>query len=353
MGNVFQACGFGRSGNPLIEAIKLGDLNQVVLLLEEMHNSSHAVLDEEGNSITYKTPDQEHMTPLFHAAMRQMTDIMSVLIQAGADPDSRMPGGRNKGVPILFLCIEHNYVESVQTLLDSNADPNITFKNWSPLNHFWRVQKLKNKKYGTEIAEMLLKAGADPNNIAPNMLFPLYAAVDQLQDTEFAKVLLANGANSEQRYKDVTPLFRAVLTNNIDMLDTLVEGGANVNVAGPPTKPIYGGNCLFNECVHGNINMVRALIKHGIDLNAPHPQTAKDHIGRSPIESTLIGPIPHDVAYELIILLKKNGAKVSSVALELPALLKHWTGEDEAKVLKLLDPLAKNEKYEEGVVMEL
>ena len=41
----------------------------------------------------------------------------------------------------------------------------------------------------------------------------------------------------------------------------------------PKAAPYYGGTSLFIQCSKGNIEMVQTLIKNGIDINAIHPYT--------------------------------------------------------------------------------
>ena len=88
----------------------------------------------------------------------------------------------------------------------------------------------------------------------------------------------------------------------------------------PKAAPYYGGTSLFIQCSKGNIEMVQTLIKNGIDINAIHPYTKIDGVSRTPLESVLsVECWKSGQTVALIELLKKNGVNLMkrSVALVL------------------------------------
>ena len=121
--------------NPLLAAIHAQSSEVVALLLK-----AGADPDADGNS--------KHGTPLYAACELEHCEIATQLIDAGANtnPESFSP--------ILTAC-QHNYLDIVQLLLDNKADPNHTCSE----GHILHVTHTA-KHY--EAARLLLEYGADP-----------------------------------------------------------------------------------------------------------------------------------------------------------------------------------------------
>ena len=90
----------------LIEAASIGDLQNVVLLLQH-HPDSNAVTGEEETALTF-------------AVVNEYPDIVKVLIKVGAEVNWRDTKG---WVPLTYAVYSGN-AEIVRLLIDSAADPN-------------------------------------------------------------------------------------------------------------------------------------------------------------------------------------------------------------------------------------
>ena len=90
----------------------------------------------------------------------------------------------------------------------------------------------------TEVAEMLLDAGADPNGSSEDGVTALLAAA-AAGETEIVKLLLKRGADPNGKIGEdggsgeggvkVTPLFVAANEGNKRMVELLVDAGASAN----------------------------------------------------------------------------------------------------------------------------
>ena len=115
---------------------------------------------------------------------------------------------------------------------------------------------------------------------------------------DIAKLLLEKGANvniPSKGNKKESPLYKAILQENIEMVKLLLGYGALVNEPGPgEVMP------LSVAAANGNIEMANLLLKHGANINKA---TTADRI------TALHNAVAHKQK-DMITLLIKNGAKV-------------------------------------------
>jgi uncharacterized protein len=128
--------------------------------------------------------DDSHLTPLMWAARYDAVAAMTVLLDAGANPNAR--DGRNR---------------------------------WTPLLHAIHRQ-------GVNAVELLLQRGADPNAATPHGVTPLMMAADDPRPA-MVKLLLAHGADP-----------RVEGPGGATALTQAVSGGALSDVA---DRPLLGG----------------------------------------------------------------------------------------------------------------
>ena len=65
-----------------------------------------------------------------------------------------------------------------------------------------------------------------------------------------------------------TPLQLAAMTDNMEVVRMLVDGGANIDIA----DPVNGNRPLHNSAVNGCTNVCEFLLKHGADMDAQTDQ---------------------------------------------------------------------------------
>lgn len=152
----------------------------------------------------------------------------------------------NQGVWIQFA-IELGDVEKVKELLEHGADPNA-------LKHVGgSLVTLAIRNRHEEIARLLLKFDADPN-----VGKPLIAAVHQ-NNPDMMQTLLDHGANPdglENQYP--SPLVQAIALSRLEAVEALLEANANVNVMLP------NGITLLHFAVQiGDASIVAVMLAHG------------------------------------------------------------------------------------------
>ncbi|CAL9659204.1 ankyrin repeat domain-containing protein [Streptomyces sp. enrichment culture] len=105
-----------------------------------------------------ETADTARTTPLYLASVNGNTDIVRVLLAAGARPDTESGIG-SEGTPLCgAACWGHT--ETVRTLLEHGADPNLREDHgtgWSPLE--WASNGPHR-----ETVDLLVAAGALPRD---------------------------------------------------------------------------------------------------------------------------------------------------------------------------------------------
>lgn len=132
----------------------------------------------------------------------------------------------------------------------------------------------------------LIDAGADVNKI--NYLnqghlvvsfVPLVHAATR-GNLEIVQLLLKAGASIDLRSKDgekdgETALQAAIQTRKFDLVQTLIDAGANINApaGNAPARSWQPRTALQRAAEQSNLQIVELLLSHGADVNAPagHP----------------------------------------------------------------------------------
>jgi len=147
------------------------------------------------------------------------------------------------GQTLLFLTMWHNQKETFKLLLSLGADLNIhdTYDGASPI--------IKACEYGfnIEFAMTLLRHGANPSDI------------------EIGKRREGNST----RY---TPLMAAAESGNIDLVELLVNKGANLNY-----KNEFGRSALNVAITQGKYDVILYLLKNRVDYRMPTSQNEDQH----------------------------------------------------------------------------
>ena len=135
-----------------------------------------------------------HSTPTptaktLHQAVIFYPDQIPTLIANGAEIDELDSYGNSA----LWVAARHSKTESVRWLLAGGADPNIRGqRGWTPLHctiFCWSASA------DSEIAQLLIKAGADVNSVEPEYgETPFHYAVRVAESPELVRLLLDGGA---------------------------------------------------------------------------------------------------------------------------------------------------------------
>lgn len=169
------------------------------------HKANVEALIGLGAQINVRIP-RFHRSPLEAALFRRRHDIVKVLLQCGADPNSRHVGSTPRSIVLFAKEVGsiHNYAISAdrklfKTLLAYQWDVCSRSQDGSQVLHYlakptWRfdptfLQKSKNIK---ELVEDLIKAGADVNALNYELETPLMLAIECHNDP-FVSLIFERG----------------------------------------------------------------------------------------------------------------------------------------------------------------
>lgn len=328
-----DAKGVGPDGEPVVmTAARTGDPDTIRRLLTR------------GADVNAREPEFGE-TALMWAASENHADAVKLLLEAGAQANQRSrrldapvlefprSGGPNSPFPRggwtpLMFAARDGAMEAARALVDGGADLNMVAlpETDVPLKDdeltsadrgvgtSALVFAIINSHY--DLAAVLLEKGANPNVEDLSGMAALYAAVDmnslqwvqgrpapilrdRLDAVDLVKLLLAKGANPNQRLKrgplkrhhdagstlgfgtGATPLMRAARTNDVSVMKALLDGGADPFLTLPDrTNALhiaaglgYGG--LRGEGIRivvptadGAVEALGLLLDRGMDVDA-------------------------------------------------------------------------------------
>jgi ankyrin repeat protein len=248
-------------------------------------------------------------TPLMWASARRHPAMMELLISKGADVNARsidrdyqrhiQAEGRPKSLdsggltPLLYAARE-NCMACVEVLLKHKADINLADPDSvSPL-----LVAVMNANW--DLAKQLIAAGADVNQWDIYGEAPLITAID-----------LRNRIDGGRA--SIDPMNT---TKGIEIVKLLLERGANPNMQlffkpANARGAVYtrGVTPLIRAAVNADADVMKLLLEHGADA------TIATGDRQTPIHAVLAGRAPEPQALELIRMLHKAGADVNVVAL--------------------------------------
>ena len=291
------------------------------------------------------------LTPLIQSSITGNGEIISMLLDAGADANARTL----QGDTALMNAAKAGSVQGVQALIEAGADVEARdgYSFQSPL--MWAAAFNQ-----AEIVRILAENGADVNARSAELIFSgiqqggvqgdfpnggltsLHHAARE-NGVETVEVLLALGANpSAVDPQGISPLRVAATNENLDIAKILIEGGANLNdgslvdIMEIPYKRFafqHAASNYDNQTTVAELTLM--MIEMGADLDAmseigiPVFSTGfvgeKGPEGESALFRAALGDRMEDVA-----LLLENGANVNALSEEgntaLGAVLNVYTG---------------------------
>ena len=167
---------------------------------------------------------QGGFTPLHYAARQGHIETVELLLEGGADIDQQSAGDNSS--PLLVAVINGNY-DLAKMLLERGADPNLvsddgvgplfatlnmewSLRTWYPQPQAYRVQKTSYM----DLMEMLLEAGADPNQRTNTHVW--YASY--------------NAGRMGVDFTGATPFWRAAYATDVAAMRLLHSYGADPDI---------------------------------------------------------------------------------------------------------------------------
>ena len=214
-----------RTSTPLLEAIQKKHKPIVEVLLN--------------NGAAVNGPVGAKGTPLQMACHSGKADIVSVLLEHGADVDAF--SAHDRKTPLTIACSSNTTLDIVQLLINAGADVNGGAGVIAPLHWAAYVGNI-------EALDLLIQSGADVNRLSTDEYWGFWPAGD-------------------------TPLHFAIFNENLITLNRLLEAVANPNIANARGKlPLHHAACI------SSVDAVTALLAAGSD------PLHQNNDGRTPLQ---------------------------------------------------------------------
>lgn len=210
----------------------------------------------------------EGETPLFEAIQFKRVDIMTVLLDHGANPN--LPGPKH------LLWPSTNQPKALQLMLSRGADP----------KKCPGILELATSINNLESIMILLNAGVDPNIRKDGTYTPLCSAIRDNRG-ELVSLLLANGADPNLMASEY-PAFKCVTHHRTHLLPQLVAAGSDLR------KP---KGIIETAISHNNKDALMYLLDQHVSPNDRSPE------GYTPLTTAI-----RDERIEFVDILLANGA---------------------------------------------
>jgi ankyrin repeat protein len=203
--------------------------------------------------------------PLYAAVSNNRADILSLLLDFGADPNLF----RSTQQTPLQVAASSGYVDVAKILLGAGAEPNMIGSRPSvPLIEALKIEHL-------ELVELLLDNGASPSERDPSFGTSLHVAAKSCP-IEFVELLLRHGANVKAAHQGTdTPLVGAVRRGSLEICELLLKNGARI------TADADGWTPSHFAAMYGNIEMLKMFYELPVESHRPvEPYDKLLHLSR-------------------------------------------------------------------------
>ena len=260
-------------------------------------------------------------TPFYIACSRGLMPTVKKMLQYGAKVD----GNSGKKLPLHVAC-RNKHVSVVRLLLTNGANPNVQEED--DKDRYWRPKRLQLPLHiaadggNSELVELLLKhdaiidvADSDGNTVLHHTLEHYYYhqgptswrdsedSVSSCNEKSVIDILLENKADvNVLNSSGETPLYRAVSRGLVDVVSKMLQVcGVDPNKGSPDKSP------LVAACLTQNVELVETLLQHGADPNVAQMSCDSDSKCAFPL---CIAAEKGDS--DIVMLLLKAGANVNA-----------------------------------------
>ena len=212
--------------------------------------------------------------PLAKAVKAGDLNTVRALLKSGIDVNARSGDGSTA----LLWAVNSNNLEIARALIAAKA-------NLDAANDFGVTPLLHASGTGdAAMVELLLRSGASPSKAHPEGQTPLLAAA-RSGSVPTVRHLLARGVdvNHTESFQSTTALMWAAAEGHIDVVDLLLEAGADPNRQGHVTTlkdrhnadhPTGGFTALMFAARRGDDALVRRLVARGANVNLKNGDSA-------------------------------------------------------------------------------
>ncbi|KAG8449090.1 hypothetical protein GDO86_015952 [Hymenochirus boettgeri] len=200
-------------------------------------------------------------TALHEAVARNALDIIDILVKAGAKIETK----NCYGITPLFVAAQSGQLEALRYIVKCEADIN-TQANDSASALF---EACKNGH--DDIVEFLLAQGADANKPNKDGLLPIHIASRKRENDEIISMLIPVTSRVRVKRSGISPLHIAAERNNNDILEELINAGYDVNFTLSFDRArLYEdrrSTALYFAVMNNNINATQMLLEAGANPN--------------------------------------------------------------------------------------
>ncbi|KAI1135544.1 ankyrin repeat-containing domain protein [Hypoxylon sp. FL0543] len=225
----------------------------IVSVLEDKFDLARIILTY-GGDVNHVMANGD--TALLAAIMKKRSrKIIDMLLEYGSDANIK----NREGHTPLFEAIQSNRIDIVTSLLDHGANPNLPGpKHMVRPETFLITIWLWPSAGLPRILELLLARGADPKK-APGVM----ELATSINNIESVRVLLKAGVDPNAKKDGIyTPLCSSIRDNRADIFELLLASGADPNV---PSAEYPAFKCV----THYRTQYLAPLVAAGADLNSP------------------------------------------------------------------------------------
>ncbi|KAF5254526.1 hypothetical protein FANTH_784 [Fusarium anthophilum] len=247
-------------------------------LLTAVRGKNHKLIEQLLDRGVSPNTGPDHLA-LKEAVLNSDAEAVRLLLLFGADPN----GTDRDGVTPLFASVEKSFLAGAVPLLKYGADPRFAMgeDNETPLAAACIANKVN-------FAHLLLIYGGDPNQLTATGETLLSSAINKKTPKKFIDLILDYGADPDLKSREgKTALFEAIQNSRVDIVNSLLDHGANPNLPGPKHMlwpATYQSACLQVLLAHGadpkkapgimelavsvnNIESVKVLLNAKVDPN--------------------------------------------------------------------------------------
>ncbi|EKJ72834.1 hypothetical protein FPSE_06880 [Fusarium pseudograminearum CS3096] len=221
--------------------------NLKTALISAVRGKNHKLIEQLLDRGVSPNTGPDHLA-LKEAVLNTDSEAVRLLLLFGADPN----GIDRDGVTPLFAAVERSFIAGAVPLLKYGADPRFQI---GPDNETALAAACMANK--VNFAHLLLIYGGDPNQLTATGETLLSSAINKKTPKRFIDLILDYGADPDGKSREgKTALFEAIQNSRVDIVQSLLDHGADPNLPGP--KHMLWPSTYQSACL-------QVLLNHGAD----------------------------------------------------------------------------------------